>query len=36
MNKETKESFEWECPKCHHQFNGDPEKCPKCGAELQE
>lgn len=35
MNKE-KEEFEWECPKCHHQFNGSHDKCPKCGADLQE
>ena len=35
-NKEGKEDFEYECPKCHHQFNGTPDKCPKCGAELQE
>ena len=35
MNKE-KEELEWECPKCHHQFNGEPKKCPKCGADLQE
>ena len=36
MSKDGKEEFEFECPKCHHQFNGDPSKCPKCGADLQE
>ena len=36
MSKDEKEEKEYECPKCHHQFNGDPSKCPKCGAELQE
>jgi rubrerythrin len=35
MNKE-KEEFEFECPKCHNQWNGSPNKCPKCGADLQE
>lgn len=36
MSKDGKEDFEFECPKCHHQFNGSPDKCPKCNAELQE
>jgi rubrerythrin len=34
--KEGKEEFEWECPGCHHQWNGTPDKCPKCGKELKE
>jgi rubrerythrin len=37
MSKESKEeSFEWECPFCHHQFNGSDQECPKCGKLLQE
>jgi rubrerythrin len=37
MSKDgTKEEFDWECPSCHHQFNGNPDKCPKCGKDLQE
>ena len=36
MTKEGKEDLEFECPKCHHQWNGKPDKCPSCGAELQE
>lgn len=35
MTKDEKD-FDFECPKCHHKWNGSPEKCPKCGAELQE
>jgi len=35
MNKE-KEEFEYECPACHHQWNGSPAACPKCGKLLQE
>lgn len=34
--EETQQEFEWECPKCGHQWDGNPDKCPKCEAELQE
>jgi hypothetical protein len=33
--KKEKEDFEYECPKCHRQFNGDPSTCPGCGASLE-
>ena len=36
MNKEKEESFEWECPTCHHQWNGSAAECPKCHKLLQE
>jgi len=36
MNKNEKEEFEYECPACHHQWNGSPAECPKCGKLLQE
>ncbi len=36
MNKESKEDFEFECPFCHHQWNGSAAECPKCGKLLQE
>jgi hypothetical protein len=32
----NKEDFEYECPACHHQWNGNPAECPKCHKLLQE
>lgn len=29
-----KEEFDWECPDCGHEFNGDLSHCPNCGIEL--
>jgi len=35
-NKEEKTEYQYECPACHHQWNGSPAACPKCGKLLQE
>ncbi|EMR75603.1 hypothetical protein MBGDF03_00150 [Thermoplasmatales archaeon SCGC AB-540-F20] len=29
-----KEEFDWECPDCGHEFNGNPSNCPECGVEF--
>jgi len=29
-----KEEFDWECPDCGHEFNGDLPNCPECGVEF--
>jgi len=34
--EEKSQEFEWECPFCHHQWNGSPDECPKCRKSLQE
>ena len=38
MNKkeDPEKELEWECPACHHKFDGDPSKCPNCGKFLTE
>ncbi len=34
--EEMQQEFEWECPGCHHQWNGYMLECPDCGMKLQE
>jgi RNA polymerase subunit RPABC4/transcription elongation factor Spt4 len=34
--EEQQQEFEWECPKCHKEFNGVLENCPHCGIPLMD
>jgi len=34
--EEQTQEYEYECPKCHKEFNGVLENCPHCGTQLEE
>lgn len=36
MSKETEKEKEWKCPECGHEWDGSPDRCPSCGAELED
>lgn len=34
METKDDDEYEYECPKCNHEFNGKSKYCPNCGCEF--